>query len=75
MTPGPGMEPSLWGYWAGSLAAGLGVIICVGETLEERDAGKAEEVVSRQVEGSVPASESAAVTALGPGIGITRNPS
>jgi triosephosphate isomerase len=44
-----------------ALAAGLSVIICVGEMLEERDAGKAEGVVSRQVEGSIPASEGAAV--------------
>ena len=39
------------------------MIICVGETLEERDAGTAEAVVSRQIEGSVPAGESAAVAA------------
>jgi triosephosphate isomerase len=44
-----------------ALAAGLGVIICVGETLAERDANMAEEVVSRQVAGSVPASEAAAM--------------
>ena len=38
-----------------ALRAGLEPIICVGETLEERKAGKALEVVSRQVRGSVPA--------------------
>ena len=31
------------------LAAGLSVIFCVGETLEERDAGKARDVVSEQL--------------------------
>ena len=35
-------------------AAGLDVIICVGETEAERDAGKAEEVVLGQIEASVP---------------------
>ncbi|MDO1558529.1 triose-phosphate isomerase [Brevundimonas sp. 2R-24] len=37
-----------------ALAAGLEPIVCVGETLEERDAGKAVEVVQRQVSGSLP---------------------
>jgi len=46
-----------------ALAAGLGVIICVGETLDERDAGKAEAVVARQIDGSVPPAEAAAVAA------------
>jgi triosephosphate isomerase len=46
-----------------ALAAGLGVIICVGETLDERDAGKAEAVVARQVDGSVPSAEGTAVAA------------
>ncbi|RZJ95924.1 MAG: triose-phosphate isomerase [Brevundimonas sp.] len=36
------------------LTAGLSPIICVGETLEQRDAGKAADVVERQVRGSVP---------------------
>ncbi|MDL2352604.1 MAG: triose-phosphate isomerase [Pseudomonadota bacterium] len=35
-------------------AAGLGVIVCVGETEAERDAGKAEKVVTKQLEGSLP---------------------
>ncbi len=35
-------------------AAGLGAIICVGETEEERDAGKAVHVVCGQLEGSFP---------------------
>ena len=36
------------------LAAGLCAIVCVGETEAERDAGRAEEVVSRQIENSLP---------------------
>ena len=36
------------------LAAGLKVIICVGETLEERQAGKANDVVAAQIQGSMP---------------------
>ena len=43
-----------------ALAAGLSVIVCVGETLEERDAGQAEAVVSIQVDGSLPQGESIA---------------
>jgi triosephosphate isomerase len=38
-----------------AMAAGLTPIICVGETLEERQAGQAEAVVRRQIAGSVPA--------------------
>ena len=34
--------------------AGLTAIICVGETEEEREAGKVEEVVGRQLRGSIP---------------------
>jgi len=37
------------------LHAGLEPIVCVGETLEERKAGRAAEVVRGQVEGSLPA--------------------
>ena len=36
------------------LATGMNVIVCVGETEAERDAGRAEEVVFRQLEGSLP---------------------
>ncbi|WP_193178270.1 triose-phosphate isomerase [Oricola nitratireducens] len=39
--------------------AGLTAIICVGETREEREAGKAEEVVGAQLAGSVPAAMTA----------------
>ncbi len=35
---------------AAALAAGLGVIACVGETQEQRDAGETEAVLRRQVE-------------------------
>ena len=34
--------------------AGLGAILCVGETLAERDAGRAEAVVTGQLSGSLP---------------------
>lgn len=37
-----------------ALRAGLEPIVCVGETLEERDAGRAVEVVTGQVAGSLP---------------------
>jgi triosephosphate isomerase len=43
-----------------ALAVGLNAIVCVGETEAERDAGKAEAVVARQLEGSLPRGESAA---------------
>lgn len=36
-----------------ALAAGLDVILCVGETAGERDAGNAQEVVRRQLEGAL----------------------
>ncbi|MGX8271433.1 triose-phosphate isomerase [Brevundimonas diminuta] len=39
-----------------ALAADLEPIICIGETLQQREAGQAVEVVSRQVAGSLPAS-------------------
>lgn len=37
-----------------ALSAGLNVIVCVGETLEERDAGKTLDVNRRQLQGSLP---------------------
>ena len=43
-----------------AIAAGLGVIVCVGETEVERDAGAAEAVVTRQLAGSLPQVEGAA---------------
>ena len=42
-----------------ALAVGLAVIVCVGETEAQRDAGKAEQVVAAQLEGSLPRSEGA----------------
>lgn len=39
---------------AAALAAGLTPIVCVGETLAEREAGRAIEVVAAQVEASLP---------------------
>src|SRR5690606_17708538 len=43
-----------------ALAASLAAIVCVGETEAERDACNAEQVVSRQLEGSLPQGEAAA---------------
>jgi len=43
---------------------GLGVIICVGETEAERNAGREEEVVDRQLAASVPNEAAAAPTAI-----------
>ncbi len=40
-----------------ALAAGLGVIVCVGETLAQREAGKAEKIVGEQVDASLPSAE------------------
>jgi triosephosphate isomerase (TIM) len=40
---------------AAALRAGLEPIVCVGETLDERKAGKALEIVTGQVRGSLPA--------------------
>jgi triosephosphate isomerase len=36
-----------------AIAAGLVPIVCVGETLEERDAGRVEEIVGRQIDAAV----------------------
>ena len=43
-----------------ALSAGLEVIVCVGETEAQRDAGQAEAVVCDQLAGSLPAGEGAA---------------
>lgn len=37
-----------------ALAAGLNIIVCVGETEQQRDAGKAEQVVAKMLTGSLP---------------------
>jgi len=47
-----------------ALKAGLKVIICVGETLEERRAGKALEVTEKQIRASVPSQSTAANTVI-----------
>lgn len=44
--------------------AGLTAIVCVGETGAERDAGKANEVVARQIKGSLPAAADATNTVV-----------
>jgi triosephosphate isomerase len=46
------------------LAAGLIAIVCIGETLEERDAGKTLDVNRRQLLGSLPAGATAANTVI-----------
>ncbi|WNO52581.1 triose-phosphate isomerase [Stakelama saccharophila] len=43
-----------WAKAAAAHGAGLNVILCVGETEAERDAGRAERVVQAQIEKSVP---------------------
>jgi triosephosphate isomerase len=43
-----------------ALHAGMATIVCVGETGDERDAGKAEQVVESQLDGSLPQGEAAA---------------
>jgi triosephosphate isomerase len=47
-----------------ALAAGLNLIVCVGETLAQRDAGQAETVVARQVDGSLPTLSDAATAGV-----------
>ena len=43
-----------WAKAAAALRHGLSVILCVGETEAERDAGRAERVVQAQIEKSIP---------------------
>ena len=40
---------------AGAVGAGLQAIVCIGETREERDAGRALDVIATQLSGSLPA--------------------
>ena len=44
--------------------AGLSAIVCLGETEDERDAGQAAEVVSYQLDGSLPLGANPATTAI-----------
>jgi triosephosphate isomerase len=46
------------------LAAGLSAIVCIGETLAERDAGRTLEVIKTQLAGSLPAGATAANTVV-----------
>ena len=59
-----------------AIAAGLTVILCVGETLDERDAGDAETVVKRQLAGSLPGMLDKTVVAYEPvwAIGTGKTP-
>ena len=47
-------DPAIWAKASAALRAGLKPIICVGETEQERLAGKAEETVARQVRACTP---------------------
>jgi triosephosphate isomerase (TIM) len=60
-----------------AIAAGLTAIVCVGETLEERDAGEAVAVVKSQLAGSLPGILDKTVVAYEPvwAIGTGRTPS
>jgi triosephosphate isomerase len=49
---------------AAAIAAGLTAIVCVGETLAERDAGQTLEVVGRQLGGSLPQEANAVNTVI-----------
>jgi triosephosphate isomerase (TIM) len=59
------------------IAAGMTAIVCVGETLAERDAGEAVAVVKRQLAGSLPGILDKTVVAYEPvwAIGTGRTPS
>ncbi|KAJ8134492.1 hypothetical protein OY671_012295, partial [Metschnikowia pulcherrima] len=54
--------------------AGSAIIVCVGETSEERDAGKAEAVVSGQVSASLPVGDEAQAAAAAGKIAVAYEP-
>jgi triosephosphate isomerase (TIM) len=60
-----------------AIAAGMTAIVCVGETLTERDAGEAITIVKRQLSGSLPGILDKTVVAYEPvwAIGTGRTPS
>jgi len=49
---------------AAAYRAGLQAVICIGETLDEREAGTTLDVIDSQLAGSVPASATAATTVI-----------
>jgi triosephosphate isomerase len=49
---------------AAALASGLTAIVCIGETLAERDAGRTMDILRRQIAGSLPDGASAANTVI-----------
>ncbi len=57
-----------------ALAAGLGVIVCVGETLADREAGHAAAVVQGQIEGSVPGDDAAIAAAMAGKLSVAYEP-
>jgi len=57
-------DPEIWGKASAALRAGLKPIVCVGETEQERLAGKAEETVARQVRACTPDGVNGAKIAL-----------
>ena len=57
-------DPAIWAKASAALRAGLKPIICVGETEQERLAGKAEEMVARQVRACTPDGVNGAKIAL-----------
>ena len=60
-----------------AIAAGLTAIVCVGETLDQRDAGEAIAIVAAQLRGSLPERRDRVVVAYEPvwAIGTGRTPS